>query len=90
MTPEHAHELGKRVSRELAARAADEHGEIHAGTPEALLHAVEASIQAEAGIICDNDIDRGAVAVGLRGAAEFWREFAFELEERAASIEVTR
>jgi len=79
MTPEAAHEIGKRVSRELAAELAAPPFD---GSADGLLHVIEFSLEQE--------IDRPAVVPALRGASEFWLEFALDLEARAAALESTR
>lgn len=89
MTPETAHEKGRQAASALArifckeATCEDMTGT--EGFSDAdVLEAVEIFAAHEAGL------SGPEVSHALRGAAEFWENFASELRARAAAIEATR
>lgn len=86
MTPEHAHELGKLAADQMLTDAI---GPSVDGTASSIMREMDFS--------ADHHAPRDGAgfvaafkAMFLRGAAEHFREIASAIDERAASIEVTR
>lgn len=88
MTPEAAHEMGKRVTLALINEMSGplyDGTTLHDGTPAGLLATIEAEIE-----MADDAPNVAERPFALRGSAEFWEQFAGELRARAAAIEATR
>lgn len=100
MTPESAHEMGKRVALEIQTVVCDEANDLQdcpAPTPDDgwafgdVVRAMEELVRVEP-IQRDQDelSDGPELANALRGSAAFFRELAEELEARAAACEANR
>ena len=80
MTPEAAHELGKRTASSLFDLAG------HSYSTTEILEDLEANIASDA----TSPLLDVELAHAVRGAASFWRELTEEAEARAAALEATR
>lgn len=91
MTPEAAHEIGKRAVAKLAGTFVTE-GSCHSDvneiecSPSEIVEAIEIYVSHAA----DARFSGVDMAHALRGAAAFWRERSDEIEARAAALEATR
>lgn len=91
MTPEAAHEFGKRAAARLAGTMCAEgycNSDVNESeVPDAeLVEAVEVYVSHAA----DSRYSSVDMAHALRGAGAFWRGVADEIEARAAALEATR
>jgi hypothetical protein len=80
MTPEAAHDLGKRTASAMFDLAG------YSYSTTEILEDVEANIASDA----TSRLLDAELAQALRGSASFWRELAEETDARAAAIEATR